>query len=234
MEKKITEIAKDFAKDLLGYDRGLIITFIKLLKTPEVVVLEYKERRGHFMSPFSLIAFATTGFYLAAEIFIDWQKIRQVLMASSDELGVKMFFDFAVGLLSRFIWVIPVILQFLSAAISAALTRALAISFYDHLVSGLYYVSIYLVILTLCIPTYSLASILLPQSLLPGEVREMAIFSFTVLLYNFIFQYFVKFDIFKFYPKEAKRKLKVRLTISGILAVAVLALAVIATFYVLK
>jgi len=188
LEKKLSAIGKEFVKDFVGYDRGFLITLVTLVKNPGTVVEDYKNHQGHFTSPFSLIAFATSAFYLSAEFCIDWEQIRQFLVSSTEKPGLKTLFSFTAGMLSRFVWVVPILMQFMVSAIVARMTRNLGLSFYDHLVCGLYYVSIYLLVLTLCLPTYQAVTNLLPDDFFLIEMREFSLFTLCVLVYMVILQ----------------------------------------------
>src|SRR6267154_1363267 len=225
MDKKLNEIGSDFLRDVVGFDRGILTTFLTLLKSPAQVVDDYKSRTGKFTSPFSLILFAISSFYLASGFLINWDSVSVFILGLSDNPNYSGILNFVFLLLRSYLIVLLLSLLILVCIILTPFTRNLQLSFYDHLVWSLYFASINFAVFALALPVSRLLSLILPIQLFSTEIwmRELVIFMLVFLLARLFIRHRLKFSKFNFYTEQIAKKLKVRYTIALLISAIIIA-----------
>src|SRR5690349_16916244 len=79
-EKTSKEVLLDYAKEIVGYENGLLRTLIDLRKQPEVVLQGYLAKDLKYVSPFRLLISALSLWVLVNSFFLDWHKTWENLM----------------------------------------------------------------------------------------------------------------------------------------------------------
>jgi hypothetical protein len=210
MNKKLIDIGKDFTKDLIGFDRGILITILTLIKSPITVVKGYQEKSSTYTSPFSLIAFSTALILLVGQWIVPWDALKADFTGLVNTyLGGNndIFLYFIFRLIKNYLAVTFITIAIVNSAISSVLTRKIQITFYDHVVSHLYHASVSILTITV---------ILFFSFLRPGIFICVAIGILVLIKVKF------SINILRYYETTNKTRLASSIYASNILSVIVI------------
>jgi hypothetical protein len=168
MNKKTgVDVWLDFARDLLGVDRGYVYTLKSVYQRPTEVVESYFNDRGKYLSPFTLLGISFAIYYLISGLLVDWDSVSDGIKAFYRAFGkwmmdmqstqpdtvktaklddifnraiVPMVDTFVLGL-STYLVLVLLPLGVIILYATSLFTRRIGIGFYYHFVSLSYYLS---------------------------------------------------------------------------------------------
>ena len=206
MEKGITEIARDFLADFVGFERGVFYTIKKLAFEPYEVVEAYKEKDSRICTPFSLIVLVFSLFFfvslkigLESRIFAKAEKLAAIVKIPE------------IAWLAPLIWTnLPFLMSVyvvLTCGFLSLFTRKMNLSFYDHVVANLYNMAVIMAPITVLV-------LILPLINFNQHIFNLIMAGlFMVIIYMKKF----KLRILFYYREEVRAQMKKPMIISGIL-----------------
>lgn len=210
MQKNVVEIGRDFLADFVGFERGVLYTFKKLLIDPYEVVEAYKVKDPRICTPFSLIVLVFSLFF-----FVSLQTgLDDVIFAKADKMASKTGILW-IGTVAPFLWSNLTLLLscyvVMTCAFLSIFTRKLELSFYDHVVANLYNLAIIMAPTTLLV------------LLLPLIDFDFDIFNLMVIALSVVILYLkkIRLRILFYYREDVRHQLKKPMFFSGMLMAVV-------------